>query len=209
MMNTKTKNFEETTKSCHVFNEEVKEWLSITVHSCSEPKDPTDAECIDDGIQPEDSISNISSRKASHIKSRASGVSKSSATSTVRINAEAIKAALFKRSEALKQKPRIEAQEERLRRENGQLELKTDLAATTAKILVLEMNSLQCVSARSDGINSYLERSKAQRSICLDPQGNAFIPYGDDVLAAPDPALVVGPKQRSAAHMDGLTKAPH
>ena len=87
--------------------------------------------------------------KASSVKSRGSGVSKTSATSMARINAEAERAALLKRSEALKKKHsllRIEAQEERLRqekeqlrREKEQLELETDLAATTAKIQVFEM----------------------------------------------------------------------
>lgn len=61
----------------------------------------------------------------------------------MRINAEAERAALLKRSEALKRKHHIEAQEERLRREKEQLALETDLAATTARLRVLEMNSSQ------------------------------------------------------------------
>ena len=57
-------------------------------------------------------------------------------------------------------------------------------------------------------MNSYLERSKAQRSIGLNPQANAFIPLDNNVLAAHDPALVVRPNQRSAAQMDERPEAP-
>lgn len=140
---TKTKNFEEKMKSCHAFIEDVKEWLSKAGYPYSQPKEHIDAGCVNDGIQPEDSISNVLSVRASSVKSRTTGISKISATSAARINAEAERAALLKRSEALKRKHHIEAQEERLRREKEQLELETDLAATTARLQVLEVNSSQ------------------------------------------------------------------
>lgn len=205
---TKTKNFEEKMKSCHAFIEDVKEWLSKAGYPYSQPKEHIDAGCVNDGIQPEDSISNVLSVRASSVKSRTTGISKISATSAARINAEAERAALLKRSEALKRKHHIEAQEERLRREKEQLELETDLAATTARLQVLEVNSSQRGSRRSDGMNSYLERSKAQRSIGLDPLAKAFVPPENDVHAAPDPASVFRPKQGFAERMYGRPFGP-
>lgn len=172
----------------------MKEWLSKADYPSSPSKEPIDAGCVDDGIQPEDSISNVLSVREISVKSRATSISKTSATSAARINAEAERAALLKRSEE-GFFYHIEAQEERLRREKEQLALETDLAATTARLQVLEMNSSQRGSRRSDGMNSYLERSKAQRSIGLDPLAKAFVPPENDVLAVPDPASVVRPRQ--------------
>lgn len=208
ILTTKTKTFEEKMKSCHAFIEDVKEWLSKAGCPYSQPKELIDAGCVDDGIQPEDSISNVTSVKASSVKSRTTGISKTSATSAARINAEAERAALLKRSEALKRKHHIEAQEERLRREKEQLALETDLAATTARLQVLEMNSSQCGSRRSDGMNSYLERSKAQRSIGLDPLVKAFVPHENDFPAVPDPTTVVRPRQGFADQMYGRPIVP-
>lgn len=98
ILTTKTKNFEEKMKSCHAFIKDVKEWLSKAGYP-SQPKEPIDAGCVDDGIQPEDSIYNVLSVRASSVKSRATGISKTSATSAAHINAEAERAALLKRSE--------------------------------------------------------------------------------------------------------------
>lgn len=65
---TKTKTFEEKMKSCHAFIEDVKEWLSKAGYPYSQPKEHIDAGCVNDGIQPEDSISNVLSVRASSVK---------------------------------------------------------------------------------------------------------------------------------------------
>lgn len=53
-----------------------------------------------------------------------------------------------------------------------------------------------------------MERSKAQRSIGLDPLAKAFVPYENDVLAVPDPASVVRPRQGFAEQMYGRSFGP-
>lgn len=82
----------------------------------------------------------------------------------------------MKRVAALKRKHLIEAKEEKLRREKEQLELETELAATSAKLNVLEINSSECGSKRSDGMNSYFERNNSQKASALNPDADMFVP---------------------------------
>ena len=69
-------------------------------------------------------------------------ISRTSSTSSARIEAKADRAALIEWVAALKKKHSIEDQEEQLeeqlRKEKEQLELETELAATNAKLHVLE-----------------------------------------------------------------------
>lgn len=89
---------------------------------------------------------------------------------------------------ALKQKHILEAQEEqitleqeelrrkqdKLRREKEQLALAAELKETNAKLEVLESIS-KCGSKTSNGMNSYLERSKTQM-FELNPNAEHFVP---------------------------------
>ena len=101
---------------------------------------------------------------------------------------EADKAALVERLNALKRKHELEAKEEelrkereKLRKEKEQLALETEIAATNAMLNVLEINS-KCSSKRSNGMNSYLERNKAQSQMTsqLNPRAQQFVPRGND-----------------------------
>lgn len=166
-----------------------------------------DDQCNADEINPEDSVSNVPSVKENSEKA-SSHLSRISSTSSARIKAEAEKAALEEHIAAQKRKHQIEAQQEKLRREKEKLELETELAATKAKLKVLE-NSSQCGSKRSNGMNSYYERNKPQGVSELNADACTFNP---DVIDKKDHALglsapvlqppVVKPKQRQIKHMD-------
>lgn len=163
---------------------------------------------VADGINPEDSASNVSSVKANSVKSP-SQLPRISSTSSARIKAQADKTALMERVAALKRKHLIEAQEENLRREKEQLKLETELAATNAKLQILELNSSQCGSKLSDGMNSYFERNKGMSK--LNPNVNIFVSEkmdeDDNVLGAPAPVLqpsVVQPKHRPKTQMNEM-----
>ena len=123
------------------FTDNVKGWLFEAGHPYVETnKDDPDNQCVADGIHPEDSASNVASIKSSSLRSH-SRLSRSSSISSACIKAEADKAALVERIAAQKRKHQIEAQQEKLRREKEQLELETELAATKAKLQVLEIRS--------------------------------------------------------------------
>jgi len=85
------------------------------------------------GINQNDSVSNISS-KWSH----KSGSSGRSSTSSARIKAEAERAALVTRAAALKERHALEEQEQKLRRRREQLDVEAELAASAAKLSVLQ-----------------------------------------------------------------------
>lgn len=95
-----------------------------------------------------------------------------------KLAAQAEKAALMERVAALQKKHDLEAQEERLKRKKEQLELETELAATNAKINVLESMGSRNSSRVSDGMNSYLRKGTAQKktSIKLNPHVNTYLP---------------------------------
>lgn len=107
-----------------------------------------------DDILPCDSISNISSGKQG---------SKSSVftTSSARLKTEAEIAALLGRQSVLKEKHSLEEQEEKLRQQKEELQLKADIAASMAKVNVLRTSGSGVRSAashRSDGMESYFKK---------------------------------------------------
>lgn len=128
-----------------------------------------------DDIGPDDSVSNASKPKSKH---KSSSSSRASSTSSARIKAQAEKAALMERVAALKKKHELEAQEEQLKRKKEQLELETELAATNAKINILEALGSRSSSRVSDGMNSYLRKGTAQNetSAKLNPHANEYLP---------------------------------
>lgn len=126
----------------------------------------TDVNIIDDGVNPEDSISNVPSQHSSRKSARSST---SSTTSSARIQAEADKAALLARMAALKEKHSLEEQEQQIRRQKERQELETMLAESAAKLAVLQASDSH--SKVSNAMNSYLERESRNR---LKPSAKQF-----------------------------------
>lgn len=140
-----------------------------------QPKtDPLDDQSVIDNINTDDSASNVSSIKGPFVKSR-SCLSRISSTSFAHIKAKADQVALMEHVSALKSKHQIEADEEKLKIEKGKLELEMELAATSAKLKVLEISS-QCGSQFSDGMNSYFEKNNSQEGGKLNPNADSFVP---------------------------------
>ena len=110
----------------------------------------------------------------------------------------------MQRVAVLKRKHLIEDKEEKL---------KVQLAATSAKLNVLEINSSVCGSKRSDGRNSYFEKNICQRANVLNPDANMFVPVTldkkvnvTDVPVIPQPQAVM-PKKSRETRRDSYTKA--
>lgn len=119
------------------FIDDVKQWLSNNENVGG----------VLDDVNPGDSISNVASKR-SHQKSSGSGKSHKSGQTAVsaHIKAEAEKAALLARSAMLKEKHALEEQEAELKRKREQLELDAEIAASTAKLAVLQTAS-ECSEA--------------------------------------------------------------
>lgn len=123
-----------------------------------------------DDINPNDSVSNISK----HSSHRSRNSARSSTASSAAIKAEAEKAALVALAAALKEKHALEEQEQQLKRKREQLDLEAEIAASTAKLAVLQASERRGSSqAHSNGMNSYLEKAG---KIC-----QRIKPYGKDV----------------------------
>ncbi|XP_037394066.1 uncharacterized protein LOC119263286 [Pygocentrus nattereri] len=125
-----------------------------------------------DGINPDDSISNIktgvSNKSYSHKESHSSSRSKRSSHSSIlfaRLQAEAERAALVARAASLKEKHTLEEQVEVLRRKKEQMDLDADLAASTAKLSVLKIYGASSVI--SDGMESYFEKETKQKAVSI------------------------------------------
>ena len=128
---------------------------------------------VEDEVNPDDSISNV----ASNCSSRKSGMSKVSTTSSARIRAEAERAALIARAAVLKERHALEELEQQLRRRREQLDMETDLAASSAKLAVLQASDVKsCSRAPTDGMNSYLEKEKRKQQpvSILNPSAKEF-----------------------------------
>ena len=153
------------------FIDDVKQWLRNNENG---------GDVVD--VHPDDSISNVASKR-SHQKSVCSGKSSNKSgqtTTSARIKVEAEKAAILARSAALKGKHALEKQEAELRRQREQLELDAEIAASTAKLAVLQTAS-ECSrkSQASNGMNSYLQRSKEQKTTSngLNPAAKSYEPW--------------------------------
>ena len=104
-------------------------------------------------INPNDSISNVGKSKSS---------SKSSSVTSAHRKALADQAALLARREALHAKHALEQQRLILNSKIEDAELEADIAASDAKIKVLESFDMQSgLSASEDGMNSYLESHRS------------------------------------------------
>lgn len=137
------------------FISKVQLWLS----KCDESVTLDAATGIDDGVNPEDSVSNVASRRSG--RSASSG---RSSTASSRIKAAAEKAALQARLAALKDKHALEEQEQQIRRRKEQQELETMIAESTAKLAVLQASDNQSCAKASNAMNSYLEENRRKTS---------------------------------------------
>lgn len=108
-----------------------------------------------DEINPDDSVSNVGKHSNKSYISN-----KSSTTSSAQIKAAAERAALVARMAALKEQHALDEQEQQIRRRKEQLKLETELAASTAKLAVLQASDGRSSRVSSNGMNSYFEREK-------------------------------------------------
>lgn len=126
-------------------------------------------------VSPDDSSSNVKSKSTS---SKGSGKSN---TSEARIKAEAERAALLIKMAALKETQALDAQEEELRRKKQLVKLEAELAASAAKIAVLETASES--GRRSKASGSGKSQAKTHMgphpiSTTLNPAATPFaLPY--------------------------------
>lgn len=138
-------------------------------------------------IEPHDSISNVaskSSRKSSRHKGYSTASSSSSSKSLAaseRIRAEAQRAGLLARAAALKNKHALEAQEHLLKRQKEQLELNTEIAVASAKLVVLQASGSSrgsFASKHSDGMESYFNKGAKPKTnpAFLNPHALQFVP---------------------------------
>lgn len=116
-------------------------------------------------IDPDDSASNLSKRS-----SKGSTCSSHCSTaSSARIQAEAERAALLEESRILKEKHAIEEQEQQLKRKKEQLEIDAKLAATAARIAVLE--------AFENGFKVSAKTMDKKVAADLNPNAKEFKPF--------------------------------
>ena len=128
-----------------------------------------------DDIGPNDSISNVGSK----CSSKGSGASKGSSTASARIKAEADKAALVARATGLKERHALEEQEQQLRRRREQLDLEAEIAATNARLAVLQSFDVRSAGSGSkNAMSSYLENKKGKNGsvIVLNPFATEYQP---------------------------------
>ena len=138
---------------------------------------------IDDGIRPNDSVSNVGSRH-----SKGSAKSDRSSTASAKLIAEADRAALVARAAALKEQHALEEEEQllkeqqqRLRRKREQLAVEAELAANNAKMIVLHAGSkgsshVSSRGSKSNVMNSYLKRGIREKVNVLNPNAKQFQP---------------------------------
>ncbi len=155
------------------FIDEVNAWTKSA--DVSNPVENVNEENVESEINPNDSISNVESKKSTQRSHTRSGTSRSSgsSTSSARKQAEAERAALVIQAAALKEKHALEEQEQLLKKKREMLELDTQLAAADAKIAVLKSPSHQALSlTQSDGMDSYFRKgtSLKEPSATLNPQ---------------------------------------
>ena len=112
-----------------------------------------------------------------HHGSSSRSSSSRSSTSSARRNAEAEQAGLLARAADLKDKHALEEQELILKRKMEQLELDTEIAATSAKLAVLQVGS-SIHSRQSDGMASYVRKGARSKLplTSLNPQASIFVP---------------------------------
>jgi len=160
------------------FKDDVQKWLNT---ESQVSRSGVDGDAFQEDIQPNDSVSNISSRgssKPSSGKGSSSVRTGRSSASSARIIAEAEKAALIARATALKEKHALEVQQEQLRRRQEQMDIDAEIAAATAKIAVLNNSDNQHPKTLSDGMNAYYDTgtTRSGKEVTLNPHVEEYKP---------------------------------
>ena len=77
------------------------------------------------------------------------------------------------RAAALKEKHALEEQEESLQRKKKQLELDTEIAASSARLAILKGSHSSVSEGRSDGMESYFRKESKNKNVSklLNPHG--------------------------------------
>ncbi len=133
-------------------------WLACPEQNVNDAGDDDDDD--DDGINPEDSVSNVTSK---HSSKRTARSGESSPTSSARFKAQSDRAALLAQVAALKERHVLEEQEQQLKRRREQPELEAMLAASTAKLAGLQASEVNSVSKPSSNpMNFYLDKEKSK-----------------------------------------------
>jgi len=145
-------------KANMMFNDEfivnTKVWLSNCVFE-SDAVNNDGKISEDDNVSPNDSISNVGK-----ILNKSESSYKST-TSSARFKVAAERAALVARMAALKERRTLEEWEQQIKKIEEWLELKTELAANTAKLVVLQASDGRSSShTPSNGMNSFFEKEK-------------------------------------------------
>lgn len=127
-------------------------------------------EGLQDDVRPDDSISNVQSRRST----QGSGSGKRSSvsgTSFARIKAEADLAALMSRQKLLQDKHALEEEQQQLRKQKERLLLVEGIAAHVAKVSVLRAGSKHTGKPHSNAMNSYFknEQEKTKFNINAAP----------------------------------------
>ncbi len=108
---------------------------------------------------------------------------------------------------ALKERHALEEQEQLIKRKKEQLALETELAASTAKLAVLQASDGQCLShAPTDGMNSYFEKEKRKLASVntLNPMAKEYEPAACKATQQKDVSLT----QNKPQTMDVRPKQP-
>ncbi|KAL4008191.1 hypothetical protein ACER0C_002043 [Sarotherodon galilaeus] len=117
------------------FMTEVEKWIMVTRHQHQNDVSPDDSVSVT--ARPSAKKSGTSVGRSS-VSSRSSRSSRASSVSSVRQKEEAERAALLARAASLKQRQALDIEECKLKARREQLEIETAIAASTAKIKVLE-----------------------------------------------------------------------
>lgn len=161
-------------KAKTMFNDEciadANQWVLCNESNVSE----RECDVIDDGINPNDSVSNVESKRSKGSKSS----SGSSTASSARVKAEADRAAHVARAACLKDMHALEEQEQQLRRKREQLDLEAELATSTAKLAVFEAFERKSSSQGSRSDESFHSEKEGFTSLNQRKQFNkVFIHY--------------------------------
>lgn len=142
-----------------------------------------------DEIMPNDSISNVTSRRHGS-KSRTS----ISSTTSARVKAEADMAAYLTRQRLLKGKHELEQQEEEIRKRKERFELEVEIVASVAKVNILRASRggvQSSISNKSNGMESYSDKKERQAQAALNAEANSFVPCAQGKHENPIPAKSV------------------
>lgn len=158
------------------FYKDVKERLADTGKSLNVDKTCDASSITNSEIGPDDSISNVSTKRSHHSKASKGSTTTLSSTSSARIKAMAEKAALLQHAAAMERRHVLEEEEERLcmqnerlKKQKEQLMMVAKIAANDAKLLVLTTTH-DGSSRRALSDDSKCKKSQSHSMASLPPR---------------------------------------